>query len=94
LSVVFALAAAFSNSFNVVSQHVASVRSPPGVKGLAVGLYLVRQPLWLLGLVGMAGAFVFQAIALSKGDLSVLQPVLVTELVFTLVLSGSGCAGR
>ena len=66
MSVVFALAAAFSNSFNVVSQHVASVRSPPGVEGLAVGFYLVRQPLWLLGLVAMAAAFVFQAIALTS----------------------------
>ena len=86
MSVVFALAAAFSNSFNVVSQHVASIRSPPGVKGLAVGFYLIRQPLWLLGVVAMVAAFVFQAIALYKGKLSVVQPVLVTELVFTLVL--------
>jgi drug/metabolite transporter (DMT)-like permease len=86
VSVVFALAAAFSNSFNVVSQHVASIRSPVGVKGLAVGFYLIRQPLWLLGVVAMAAAFVFQAIALYKGKLSVVQPLLVTELVFTLVL--------
>jgi drug/metabolite transporter (DMT)-like permease len=86
VSVVFALAAAFSNSFNVVSQHVASIRSPPGVKGLAVGLYLIRQPLWLVGVVAMAAAFVFQALALYKGRLSVVQPLLVTELVFTLVL--------
>jgi drug/metabolite transporter (DMT)-like permease len=86
VSVVFALAAAFCNSFNVVSQHVASIRSPPGVKGLAVGFYLIRQPLWLLGVVAMVAAFVFQAIALYKGKLSVVQPVLVTELVFTLVL--------
>ena len=86
MSVLFALAAAFSNSFNVVSQHVASIRSPPEVKGLAVGFYLVRQPLWLLGVVAMAAAFVFQALALNKGRLSVVQPLLVTELVFTLVL--------
>ena len=56
MSVLFALAAAFSNSFNVVSQHVASIRSPPGVKGLAIGLFLIRQPLWLLGVVAMAAA--------------------------------------
>jgi drug/metabolite transporter (DMT)-like permease len=83
---VFALAAALSNSFNVVSQHVASTSSPPEVKGFALVIYVVRQPLWLLGGVALVAAFVLQALALYKGRLSVVQPLLVTELVFTLVL--------
>jgi drug/metabolite transporter (DMT)-like permease len=86
LSVLFALAAALSNSFNVVSQHVASISSPPEVKGFALVIYIVRQPLWLLGGAALVAAFVLQALALYKGRLSVVQPVLVTELVFTLVL--------
>jgi hypothetical protein len=32
------------------------------------------------------GSYVFQAVALHNGPMSVVQPVLVTELVFVLVL--------
>jgi drug/metabolite transporter (DMT)-like permease len=32
------------------------------------------------------GSFVFQALALHNGPMSVVQPLLITELVFTLVL--------
>jgi drug/metabolite transporter (DMT)-like permease len=86
LSVLLAFASAFCNAVNVVSQHAASTASPPGVKGWRLGLYLVRQPLWLLGGGAMAAAFAFQAVALYYGKLSVVQPLLVTELVFSLVL--------
>jgi drug/metabolite transporter (DMT)-like permease len=47
---------------------------------------LIRQPLWLLGWVAAAAGFAFQAVALHGGQLSVVQPLLVTELVFALVL--------
>jgi hypothetical protein len=46
----------------------------------------VSNPLWLLGWVALAGSFVFQALALHNGQMSVVQPLLVTELVFALVL--------
>ncbi len=48
--------------------------------------YLVTNPLWLFGWVALAAAFVFQALALHNGNMSVVQPLLVTELVFALVL--------
>ncbi len=48
--------------------------------------YLLSNPLWLFGWVALAGAFVFQALALHNGQMSVVQPLLVTELVFALVL--------
>jgi drug/metabolite transporter (DMT)-like permease len=86
LSVLLAFASAFSNAVNLVSQHAASTGSPAEVKGWRLALYLVRQPLWLLGGVAMAVAFAFQALALYYGKLSVVQPVLVTELVFSLML--------
>jgi len=38
------------------------------------------------------GSFAFQALALHNGPMSVIQPLLVTELVFALVLPGR--AGR
>ncbi len=86
LSIALALASAFCNAVNLVTQHAASTRSPPEVKGWRLGLYLVRQPLWLTGVVAMATAFGLQALALYHGKLSVVQPVLVTELVFSLLL--------
>ena len=49
-------------------------------------MYLLRQPLWLLGAAAAVGSFLFQAAALHFGSLSVVQPVLVTELVFVLVI--------
>ena len=86
LTVVFAMAAAFSNAVNVMTQHSASAGAPKREKGWRLVGYLFRQPLWLLGWVAAVGAFAFQALALHRGQLSVVQPVLVTELVFALVL--------
>jgi drug/metabolite transporter (DMT)-like permease len=84
--VLFALLAAFSNALNVVTQHKASIGDPAHSKGWRFVLYLFRNPLWLFGWVALAAAFVFQAVALHNGKMSVVQPLLVTELVFALVL--------
>ena len=56
------------------------------MKGWRLALYLLRQPLWLLGLAAAGGSFVCQALALHNGPMSVVQPLLITELVFVLVL--------
>jgi hypothetical protein len=84
--IVFALLAAFANALNVVTQHVASIGDPGHSKGWRFVRYLVSNPLWLFGWVALAAGFVFQALALHNGLLSVVQPLLVTELVFALVL--------
>ena len=85
-TVLFALAAAFSNAVNLITQHSASIAAPMGVKGWRLIHYLFGQPLWLLGWIAAVGGFAFQALALHNGQLSVVQPLLVTELVFALVL--------
>jgi drug/metabolite transporter (DMT)-like permease len=85
-TVVFALASAFCNGANVLTQHSVSISAPKRERGLHLVGYLFRQPLWLLGWVAAAGGFLFQAIALHGGALSVVQPILVTELVFVLIL--------
>ena len=84
--VLFALLAAFSNALNVVMQHVASIGDPGHSKGWRFVRYLLSNPLWLLGWVALAAAFLFQALALHNGLMSVVQPLLVTELVFALIL--------
>jgi hypothetical protein len=46
----------------------------------------IQGPLWLFGSGAQVGAFVFRALALRNGLISVVQPLLATELVFMLVL--------
>jgi drug/metabolite transporter (DMT)-like permease len=86
MSLLFALLAALSNAANVITQHVASTSDPGESKGWRFVWYLVSNPLWLFGGVALIAAFVFQAIALHNGSLSVVQTLLMTELVFSLVL--------
>src|SRR5215472_9569403 len=86
LAVAFALAAAFSSAVNLITQHAASISAPKRAKGWRLALYLLRQPLWLIGWAAAAGTFIFQALALHNGPMSVVQPVLITELVFVLAL--------
>jgi drug/metabolite transporter (DMT)-like permease len=87
VSVVFALCAAFSNALNVTTQHLASTSGRAArASGLRLALSLLRSPLWLFGWVAAVAAFVFQAAALNNGQLSIVQALLVTELVFGLGL--------
>ncbi|HEX4256655.1 MAG TPA: DMT family transporter [Streptosporangiaceae bacterium] len=84
--IVFALLAALCNAVSVTTRHVASVADPHRSAGWRLIIYLLRNPVWLLGWAAQAGAFVFQALALHNGEVSVVQPLLVVELVITLVL--------
>ena len=84
--IVFALLAALSNAVNEATQHIASTAAPARSSGWRLVVYLFRNPLWLFGWVALIAAFAFQALALNKGEISVVQPVLATELVFMLVL--------
>lgn len=43
--------------------------------------YLLRRPVWFLGILSMILGFVFQVEALRVGSLSLVQPVIATELV-------------
>jgi len=49
-------------------------------------LRLVGQRTWLIGTVVLAAGYVFQAGALDRGRLSVIQPLLVSSVVFVLPL--------
>ena len=84
--IVFALLAALCNAVSVMARHAASTADPHRPAGLRLIGYLLRNPLWLTGWGAQVGAFAFQAVALQLGQLSVVQPLLVTELVMALVL--------
>jgi drug/metabolite transporter (DMT)-like permease len=84
--VVFALLTALCNAVSVTVQHIGSTADPRQASGWRLVLSLFRNPLWLFGWVALAGSFLFQALALHDGQISVVQPLLVTELIFGLVL--------
>ena len=87
MSILFATLAAFSNAVTVVTQHVASTAVPPSDQGWRLARSLARSPLWLAGVGAMVAAFVCQSLALYHGRLSVVQAILVSQLVFSLVIA-------
>jgi drug/metabolite transporter (DMT)-like permease len=74
------------NAVAVITQHIASTADTLRPAGWRLIFSLVRSPRWLCGAAAEVGAFVFQAIALHIGELSVVQPLLVTELILVLVV--------
>ncbi len=47
---------------------------------------LVGQTWWLFGTLALLAGYVFQAAALDRGRLSIIQPLLVTTVIFALPL--------
>ena len=47
---------------------------------------VLRRPVWFVGLALMAASFLLQALALAAGNLSTVQPIMVTELLFILAI--------
>jgi hypothetical protein len=47
---------------------------------------LVRQPLWLIAITANLVGFILQVVALSFGSLAVVQPLLVFDLVFAVLI--------
>ncbi len=86
LAALFALATACTNALAVTTQHVAITHRDAPESKWRLALYLVRQPLWMLGWVALVGSLIFQALALHFGPVSEVQPLLVSELILALVL--------
>jgi hypothetical protein len=86
LALALALVSGLSNACTAVLQRLANVSAPKNLKGLKMAWAVVRQPIWLLGVAFMGITLVVTAAALYFGSVSLVQPVLVTELIFTLAL--------
>ncbi|MGW0813001.1 DMT family transporter [Streptomyces viridiviolaceus] len=89
LTVVLALFAALSNAAASVLQRRAAAQDAshggaPSV--LRSMLRLVRDRYWVGGAALLAVTTVLQAAALAVGSLAVVQPLMATELLFTLVV--------
>ncbi|MEU2348466.1 DMT family transporter [Modestobacter sp. NPDC049651] len=85
-------AALFAVAAAVQQRSAAEVRDEQA-RGLRLVLALARRPLWWAGAVSDTGGYVAQAAALGAGSLVLVQPLLVTTLLFALPL-GAAWAGR
>ncbi|HXY45927.1 MAG TPA: DMT family transporter [Acidimicrobiales bacterium] len=81
--VLLSLASAASYGCAAVLQHHEAIKEPPSVGGGLLGR-LVRRPVWLLGSVLDGVGYFFQFLALRRGSLALVEPLLVLSLVFAL----------
>lgn len=81
----FGAAATFAAG-SALQQRVAG--ATPAAEESRVGflLRLVHRPSWLTGLLLSAVAFAMHALALSRGDLALVQPVIVSGIVFAVII--------
>lgn len=85
-AVIVALISAFLYALASATQQQAASAVPEDVKGIRLVLRLIRVPAWWAGFVGDTGGFIAQGIALALGSLVLVQPLLVSVLLFALPL--------
>src|SRR3954447_24397456 len=88
--VPLALGAAASFAVANVAQMWAARRTeaPEGLSATLL-IRLLRDPIWLLGLVASVAGFGMQAVALYLAPVVFVQPLIVTELLFALPLAAA-----
>jgi drug/metabolite transporter (DMT)-like permease len=84
-SLALASALAFAVA-TVAQQRAAAESSDDDARGSQFLGQLLRNPRWWAGTLGTGVGYVLQAVALSFGSLLVVQPILVTTLLFALPL--------
>lgn len=95
IAVITSLLAALLYAAASVLQHRAAI-AVPGELSMRIGLLtrLVANPWWLAGVGADGFAFVMQFVALGHGPLIVVQPLLVSGLLFALPLGAAVSGGR
>jgi drug/metabolite transporter (DMT)-like permease len=83
--VLLSIASAASYGMAAVLQQHAAIREPPTLS-MRAGLLgrLVRRPRWLVGNALDGVGYLFQFLALRRGSLTLVEPLLVLSLVFAL----------
>src|SRR5690242_9661650 len=88
LTVLLAVLAAVFLAIGIVVRQRATMDVPQehGVSSVMF-LTLLRRPLWWAGTAAAVAGYIFQALALAKGSLLLVQPILVSALLFALPMS-------
>ncbi len=89
LSVSLAVLAAWANAAASVLQRKADREEPDDRTGLAMLWDLAHKPAWIAGIAAVVVGFLLQVGALATGPIALVQPILVLELGFTLLLAGA-----
>jgi hypothetical protein len=85
LAVTLALFSAATFAVSTSVQHQAAEKAPASAHSvLALLGYLVRRPLWLLGQFLATCAFALHASALHAGPIAVVQPIVVSGIVWAV----------
>lgn len=92
---VFAVGAALLFGLGSVIQQRVAFDAPPGKSlKLSLLLWLVQQPMWLAGVGTAVLGNVLSASALAVGSVALVQPLLVTRLLFAVPLSAAWARQR
>ena len=89
MSILLAIFAAVANAAATVLQRL-------GVESVTTGsattrklmAAVLRRPIWFAGLALTTASFLLQSVALAFGNLTSVQPVMVTEIVFLVLILG------
>lgn len=85
LAVTLALLSAATFAISTSVQHQAAEKAPESAQSVVALLgYLVRRPLWLLGQLLATCAFALHASALHAGPIAVVQPIVVSGIVWAV----------
>jgi hypothetical protein len=92
LSTPIAVATALASALLLGISSVADQRSTKRVKSRRplsplILADLVRQPLWLTAIAANIAGFALQVVALTFGSLALVQPLLVCDLIFAVLIS-------
>ncbi len=83
-----ALGSALAAALSSVCQHRSARAAPErSTQGLRLLVYLLAQPAWLVGGLSAGLGLVLHAVALTGGRLALVQPLLVSGLLFALPVS-------
>lgn len=81
-AVLFGVASAFQHRSATQQSHEHALR-------VSLLLKLAAQPIWVAGVIADLAAYILQFVALSRGSLVFVQPLLVCGLLFALPLSAA-----
>ncbi len=85
LALTLALLSAATFAISTSVQHQAAEKAPASATGVfALVRYLIRRPPWLLGQLLATIAFVLHAGALHSGPIAVVQPIVVSGIVWAV----------
>ena len=89
-AVVLALASALVlGTSAVIEQRGTQLVRPRRILSPRLFLDLARQPLWLAGIATNVAGFALQVLALKFGALALVEPILVCDLIFAVLVSAA-----